>query len=807
MTPVLLAFAGIPEQPAHWPADLEQAAAKAPPEIADLYRSLAAPFDEITLTDGSRQRVPLPARPGAGKLPHHNAKVAITPYEEMALAKVNDFLSGKGPPDMEKVQAAEQILTVVLRFHMAVRERPLGGADPWKGLEARLARKLRDIRLMGLERLAAGARQANEWARALARAGELAELYPESERVKLETATVWARYAEDRLKGEDYPAARAYVERIDRVFLDNQKAGDLRRALQERAEALVKEAGSLDDKAAVARLAEALQVWPRLPGLRDALLKRQGAYPVLYVGVASLPERLSPATGWTDPEKQAVELLFERLVAEVYGEAHGERYQPRLAAALPEPLPGGRRCRLRPDAYWSDGGRVTSADVRHSALLLGRSPAWADLVEPPSIESDPFRIDFRFRKDFLDPLAPLSFHIVPQSLAQAGDPAFAKAPLGSGPFKYAGHQGQAGRDYAVFVANPHYGLRERKGAIPEGRPFIREIRFFVSKDPARDFQDPARPLHLLLDLPTERIKALKQAGVGDIRTLENRRVYILAVNHRVSALKSQALRRALAHGLDRDSILTSCFRGGHPAQRVAGVLGAVAAAALAPLHTSHPEFHRPANGPYPPKSWACAPGTRVPMKLFDPERARALLVQAKEKEGLAKVGLTLKYPRDDPRAELACREIARQLAALGSSAQLPLKIQPVPALPHELRTALSGGHYDLAYHHLDYANEAYWLWPLFDDRPEALQPGGSNYLGYQDDARLVSLFRRALGTRDFAKVREITHDIHDHLSERMPLIPLWQLDTHLAIHPDLAPTPLDPLRIFGDVAEWRLKAR
>ena len=39
----------------------------------------------------------------------------------------------------------------------------------------------------------------------------------------------------------------------------------------------------------------------------------------------------------------------------------------------------------------------------------------------------------------------------------------------------------------------------------------------------------------------------------------------------------------------------------------------------------------------------------------------------------------------------------------------------------------------------------------------------------------------------------------------MPLIPLWQLDTHVALHPALRPTRLDPLLIFDDVAEWKLE--
>jgi ABC-type transport system substrate-binding protein len=377
--------------------------------------------------------------------------------------------------------------------------------------------------------------------------------------------------------------------------------------------------------------------------------------------------------------------------------------------------------------------------------------------------------------------------------------------VGSGPFQFAGLKEIDGRRCALFVANPRYGWRTAHQGTP-GRPFIREVRFFVSKDPVADFRKPTNPLHLLLDLPTEKVAPLQREGIT-VRTLENRRVYFLAINHKVEVLRdSPSLRRALAHGLDRQKILTACFRGGQGSGRGLGaVLGAAGSAAAKRLQQGRPEFHRPVNGPYPPRSWACAPATRVPADLYDPERARSLLKDAKEKEGVARVELTLKYPDDDPHVGQACQEMARQLTALGEAAGCPVQIKPVALAPHALRQALDRRDYQLAYHHLDYDSEAYWLWPLFDTRKAALDEGGSNYLLYHNDAGLESMFREAMSHRDFAQVREITQDIHAHLYDRMPIIPLWQLDTHLALHPDLQPTHVDSLLIFSDVADWRLK--
>jgi ABC-type transport system substrate-binding protein len=807
--------AGDPPAPL-WPRDLKSAAKNAPPAVTAVYRDLATPYDLVADDDG-KQRVPLPR---AGAKPEADG---VTPYEEIALQKVGGLLGDKGLPAREKLRAAEDVLAAVLRFHLAARDRPLGGDNPWQPLEEGLRQKLLDVRLERLQSLAsAGSPKgpAADWGAALGLADRLLGWYPDSKRARDGVAAAWARYADERLKAGDFRAAGTYQRRLERTFLHfPDDKGRRAAALRARAEALRKEARGLTDQAAaVQKLQEALEAWPHLPELRDELLKRQGAYRVLYVGVRSLPGRLSPAAAWTDPEKQAVELLFQRLVREVYDPRRGERYRPDLAEGLPEVVPGGRRMRLARDAYWWDGKHVTATDVRNTALLLksAGSAEWRELVDPPATEGDPFRIAFRLRHGFRDPLLPLSFHVLPPQAQVGGGAAFARAPVGSGPFHYVGPENHEGRRCAVFRANPWYGG-------DSGRPYIREIRFYVPKDPVRDFQDAEHPLHLLLDLPTDLIPVLRKAGVKDVRTLEPRRVYILAVNHRGAGVlgKSLALRLALAHGIDREGILNSCFRGGHPADRVRAVLGAAAAVATAPLTRVSGEFHRPANGPYPPGSWACAPTERV-LPLSNVEKARGLLARARDEDGVGAVRLTLKYPDDDPRVARACREIARQLKALGDRVKCPVTLKLVALAPHAFRDALARRDYDLAYHHIDFGSEAYWLWPLFDTSSEALKPGGSNYLGYAGDSELAGHFRKVMNHRDFAKVREITHDIHDRLNEKMPFIPLWQLDTHIAVHPAWRlsagrarpadedgplPAELDPLVVFGGAAAWRLERR
>jgi ABC-type oligopeptide transport system substrate-binding subunit len=528
------------------------------------------------------------------------------------------------------------------------------------------------------------------------------------------------------------------------------------------------------------------------------------AHDILYVGVHDLPEKLSPASAWTDSETQAVELLFESLIEARYDRELGQFYRPELALNLPEPGAGGRRFGLPRDARWSDGKPVTSIDVRHTAALLarsGRAPEWHDLLDEPRVENDLHSIDFTYRRLPLDPLARLTFKVLPQTfkgkaLYQADDPAFAAQPVGSGPFCYAGRQVHDGRTCAVFTANPHYHRA--------GLPHVREIRFFVSDNPAADFRHPERPMHLLLDLATDRMDALKAASVPGIQTLYSRRVNFLAVNHRIPALQNDKLRRALAHAIDRETILNARFR---------GIAVDFSHWTISP-RVLHPELHHALNGPYPVGSWPNAPS--VPPEPRDAGTYRLRLASAQrdvlnfaQKTGVKHIELTLKYPNDDARVAAACRDIADQVARLDSGKDLALSLKLVPLPPRQLKEAVDGRDYELAYYHRDYADESYWLWPLFDTRREALQQGGSNFLGYKNDDHLEKLFRDIMAERDFTRLRERTHALHAHLYEMMPLIPLWQLDVHVTIHPNLSlpVARLDPLRIFAGVEDWTLRPR
>src|SRR5439155_26844005 len=122
--------------------------------------------------------------------------------------------------------------------------------------------------------------------------------------------------------------------------------------------------------------------------------------------------------------------------------------------------------------------------------LSETTSAWRDLIEVPRFEGRPFSLNFTLRQGLLDPLAPLQFHVLPQKfrgqpLARADDPDFAKAPIGSGPFRYVGPKQDGKHTVAVFQTNPCF-----EGWAQKKRGNVREIRM-VAWDPVQS--EPAFP--------------------------------------------------------------------------------------------------------------------------------------------------------------------------------------------------------------------------------------------------------------------------------------------------------------------------
>jgi ABC-type transport system substrate-binding protein len=287
----------------------------------------------------------------------------------------------------------------------------------------------------------------------------------------------------------------------------------------------------------------------------------------------------------------------------------------------------------------------------------------------------------------------------------------------------------------------------------------------------------------------------------------NRRVHILAVNHRRPHLQNKELRRGLSMAIARETILSDVFRG------------------------NRGEYHREMTGPFPPTSWATVKGPngkgqRLTNQFLATNKLKAYLAAPG-----ARPDISLAYPGDDPLAAKACQKIKEQVEVLFKDVKDPkgrvtINLEPVPT--KELARRVQEEHrYDLAYVPFDYPDDwhPFGLAGFLD--ASAAGRDGRNWLGYLDpatnpdaeDLRLGRMLTELRGYRDYAgsllpKVIG-PGGVHELFIDCMPFIPLWQLDRHTLVHTGLKifvddsaepanPRVLNPSVLFHNVGRWRL---
>ena len=218
-------------------------------------------------------------------------------------------------------------------------------------------------------------------------------------------------------------------------------------------------------------------------------------------------------------------------------------------------------------------------------------------------------------------------------------------------------------------------------------------------------------------------------------------------------------------------------------------------------------------------SWATPASART-VPLFKPG-AGGLLAEGQAKQRVP--SLRLCFVNDDAKNGQICQLIKNQIEK-ASAGNPGMTVDLMPMTPERFREKVMLEHdYDLALTSFDYRNELFSLSGLLD--PEAAGRNGRNFLGYlssgsnatEADRRLKKCLDDIRSYRDFNKhVRELTWDAHAQVNQRVPFIPLWQLDRFVAIHRDLelafeSPREslpadhLDPNVIFTGAEFWRLK--
>jgi ABC-type transport system substrate-binding protein len=819
------------------------------PALKQLFLRNAVPFDRLTTKSGTLRIKPIPVARGERLPPTFGVQEVVGDrlgapqgvnasdvrkveyFEELVLADASALLAqkpfgtGGGPEGLTlpvQLGAAERVMAAALRYHDYARERNLRKGRGWDDLRKPLAERLRAVRLALLKyEVAAG-----DWGRVRDTGSRLMLAYPRDAGVAAEVAAARVLEAKKLLSSDkhfDHVKARELLDEFEARYPGG--GGDAVRAI--RAEITARAARAFTrakDKMAVndltsARdaLAQAAALDPTLPGLRDVQRELKAGYQTLYVGVRDYPEQMSPAMARLDSEKQVVELLFEGLLAEVPDDGGGLRYRPGAAAAMPAVVPAGREFALRSfDRDPSGRFGFESHDVVGTLKLLqGRPDTWGayplpwldDLPTP----NDSTTVRVAFKLGHPDPRALCTFKLLParwmlENGRAIDDAQFAEKPFGTGPYRFHAApkaDGNAPREM-VFIDNPIYGRWRDRAS----QPHIKEIRL-VEVTKVQNLVESFRQggLHILTDVPTADLDKFMSPSAGLTGKVQaytaatNRRVHVLAVNHRRPQMQSKALRQGLSLAIDRDAILSDVYRAGT-------------------------KFHRQMSGPFPPGSWAAPKGPGgQPVPLVNRDLAVTRL-QTYLAEKSAKAEIALAYPQGDDLAALACNKIKAQVESLFkdlSGRKLTILLEPVPM--RELMLRVEEEHrYDLAYVPFDYPDDwyPYGLGATLD--PQAAERGGRNWTGFLarntgadgDDARLVQLLNELRAYRDFNQLSAKSAEVNKLFNECVPFVPLWQLDRHMLVHSavkvytddseaPVSPRVLNPTTLFQGVARWRLE--
>jgi peptide/nickel transport system substrate-binding protein len=461
------------------------------------------------------------------------------------------------------------------------------------------------------------------------------------------------------------------------------------------------------------------------------------------------------------------------------------RYVPVLALETPtlanggvELSPDGRRMTvryaLRPGVTWHDGRPFTAQDVAFTwravsnPAFLAESKDGAEDIERIETPDDLTVICHYRRVDPAFAATLFTFGILPRHLLDGVDLnncAYNDRPIGTGPFMVkAFKRGQ----YVLTERNPNYWRRDAEG---RRLPHLDRMIFRIIPN-SNTLMTQLRAGELDLVVQTPYVQAKQMPPGGDI-VLERAPLLSwqhLDFNFRTETLRDIAVRRAIAHAIDRRALVTAL--GGFPLAITSVVVPVL-------------PFHDP----------------DAPEHPFDPDRANRILEAAGYVRGAdgvrAKAGLRLAYDflvqagrADD---ELAQQVIIAQLKAIGVDAR------PDNKTGVAYRQARYKGRYDLNY--------SAWVTgaePLYS---KFFSTGGSNNGQSYSNPALDEILAQMETTLDPVARRRAAFAMQRILGEDLPTLPLTSNLAVVARTRRLRnfrsnPTNMTP---FVDASGWRLE--
>lgn len=375
--------------------------------------------------------------------------------------------------------------------------------------------------------------------------------------------------------------------------------------------------------------------------------RAQASDGILRFGLSAYPPTFQPWVGTGTSSGTIKSLIHRSLVSfDSKGELRGE-----LATSWSLDPDGAWVFKLRPDALFHNGERVTAEDVKWSIEQIAGEKSTAymraqfqriikiDITEPQTI-----------RLYTKDPQTTLPLWFANYDVSVIWRKSIESEPVGAGPFRLAGQERGTSVDLVAFDKFYKRGLPKLKG-----------IKFVVYADESlRQASLMSGDVDIIEYVPWQSMAAVETNPRTKLDVVEGPFMYVV-FNASKPPFDDPRVRRAVAHAVNRDDIVKAVFFG--RGKKLEGV----------PIVEGTPWWDK-----------ELAEGWK-----YDPARAKALLAQAGFPDGFQTTLLaTAQYSMHKDTAEI----VQQHLAAIGIKCELRL-----PDWPTRVNLGRRG-QYDMAIH-------------------------------------------------------------------------------------------------------------
>jgi peptide/nickel transport system substrate-binding protein len=434
--------------------------------------------------------------------------------------------------------------------------------------------------------------------------------------------------------------------------------------------------------------------------------------------------------------------------------------------------------RLRQDVRWHDGQPVTAHDVEFT-FNIAKNPASASLLGSvflADVESarvvDEHTIAFRFSRPHAQALEDFWWAPAPRHLLQQIPPAelrnapFNREPVGSGPLRF-----------GSWRANEQLML-QRNPDFPEalGGPAAAERVVFrvVPEESTRQTELLTGRIHVTMPVAPDQVRQIRDNADTDLHSYPGRTVHYLGWNNARPPFDDAAVRRALAHAINRQEIVDALLYGE----------GVIATSTIPPWHRLNPGVD-----PLP----------------YDPARAAQLLEQAgwidRDNDGVRenvdgdRLAFTL-LASDDPVRRAVVEVLQSQLRRIGAEVQVRTM---------EFQTMLQahrGRDFDAVFTNwvLDNFKVAAAPTALFHSTQADVEQSANR--SSVRDPRLDAAIERGASATDENEQRAAWRDFTLLLQQDQPVTFMFWLNDLAGVRSNLHGVEMDPRGQLRTIAEW-----